>query len=187
MVSTYVAYEEWKKVPIVIKSKNGESKVCKRMKVVKEVKNKGDFQYYFINEAIKFREHAERVSSQYQAQRNLKESLPSNHVCIRMDFAEDYRCRSQDEIQSAYWSPTQVTIHPVVAYYKVDDKLKHQSYVFISNEVRHDAKFVFALITILLSKLKEFLTQLEYVHYWRDSPTSQYRNKMIFKFISCHQ
>ena len=89
-----------------------------------------------------------------------------------MDFAEDYRCRSQDEIQSAYWSPTQVTIHPVVAYYKVDDKLKHQSYVFISNEVRHDAKFIFALITTLLPKLKEFLTQLEYVHYWRDSSTS---------------
>ena len=67
MLSTYVAYDEWKKVPIVIKSKNGESKECKCMKVVKEVKNKGDFQDYFINEAIKFREHAERVSSQYQA------------------------------------------------------------------------------------------------------------------------
>ena len=62
------------------------------MKIVKEVKNKVEFQDYFINEAIKFREHPERVSSQYQAQRNLKESLPSNHVYIHMDFAED--CRS---------------------------------------------------------------------------------------------
>ena len=44
-----------------------------------------------------------------------------------MDFAEDYRCRSQEEIQSAYWSQTQVTIHPVIAYYKKDGKLVHQS------------------------------------------------------------
>ena len=35
-----------------------------------------------------------------------------------MDYAEDYGCRSQNEIQSAYWSPTQVTIHPVVTHYK---------------------------------------------------------------------
>ena len=63
-----------------------------------------------------------------------------------MDFAEDYRCRSQEEIQSAYWSQTQVTIHPVVAYYKKDGKLTHQSYVFISNEPSHDAKFVYALL-----------------------------------------
>ena len=169
-----------------MKSKNRESKECKRVKIVKEVKNKVEFQDYFINEATKFTEHAERVSSQYQAQGNLEESLPSNHVYIHMDFEEDYRCRSRDEIQSAYWSPTQVTIHSVVTYYKVYNKLKHQSYVFISNETRHDAKFVFALITTFLPKLKEFRTQLEYVHYWTDSPTSQYRNKTIFKIISCH-
>ena len=35
-----------------------------------------------------------------------------------MDFAEDYRCRSQNEIQSTKWSPTQVTTHPIVMYYK---------------------------------------------------------------------
>ena len=30
-----------------------------------------------------------------------------------MDFAEDCRCHSQEEIQSTYWSQTQVTIHPI--------------------------------------------------------------------------
>lgn len=36
------------------------------------------------------------------------------------DFAENYRCTHQDEIQSAYYQYQQVTIHPIVAYYKCD-------------------------------------------------------------------
>ena len=36
-------------------------------------------------------------------------------------FVEDYRCRSQNEVQSVYWSPTQVTIYPVVMYYETQN------------------------------------------------------------------
>ena len=100
-----------------------------------------------------------------------------------MDFAEDYRCRSHEEIQSAYC--VQVTIHPVVAYFKKDDKLCHQSYVFISDEPRHD-KFVSTSLRSLVPQLIELIPTLEHIHYWIDSPMNQYRNKTIFKIISCH-
>ena len=103
-----------------------------------------------------------------------------------MNFAEDYRCQSQQEIQPAYWSQTQVTIHPVVAYFKKDEKLCHQSYVFISDEPRHNAKFVFALLRSLVPQLIELIPALEYIHYWTDLPMNQYCNKTIFKIISCH-
>ena len=104
-----------------------------------------------------------------------------------MDFVEDYRCRYQEEIQSAYWSQTQVTIHPVVAYYKKAGKLVHQSYVFISDESNHDAKFVFALLRKLVPTISELIPGLKFIHYRTDSPTSQYRNKTIFKIVSCHE
>ena len=71
-----------------------------------------------MKEVHSFRSHVNRVYTEFKQQKNLKDNLPDNHVYIHMDFAEDYRCRSQNEIQSAYWSPTQVTIHPVVMYYK---------------------------------------------------------------------
>ena len=103
-----------------------------------------------------------------------------------MDFAEDYKCCSQEEIQSAYWSQTQVTIHPVVAYFKNKEIVCHQSFVFISDEPRHDARFVFALLRSLVLQLIQLIPELEYIHCWADSPTSQYRNKTIFKIISCH-
>ena len=117
-------------------------------------------------------------------QQNLKENLPSNHIYIHMNLVEAYICRSQEVIQSAYWSQTQVTIHQIVAYFKREEKLCHQYFVFISDEPRHDAKFVFALLCSLVAQLPKLILKLEYIHYWTDSPTSH--NKTIFKIVSCH-
>ena len=156
------------------------------MKIVTETLNRSEFFKRIIDDVHNFRSHVFRISCQFKEQRNLKENLPSNHAYIHMDFAEDYKCRSQNEVQSAYWSQTQVTIHPVVMYYKKNEKLEHKSYVFISNESRHDPVFVFTLIQKLIPLLKETLPNLEMIHYWTDSPTSQYRNKTIFKIVSCH-
>ena len=103
-----------------------------------------------------------------------------------MDFAEDYKCRSQNEVRFAYWSQIQVTIHPVVMYYKKNRKLKYRSFVFVSNESRHDARIVYTLIQKIISLLKAAFPNLEMIHYWRDSTTSQYQNKTILKIICCH-
>ena len=35
---------------------------------------------------------------------------------VQMDFAEDYKCHSQNEMESAYWNATQVTLHPTVVH-----------------------------------------------------------------------
>ena len=95
----------------------------------------------------------------------------------------------QNEMQSAYWSPTQITIHPVVIYYKTQNSEEsgHKSFVFISNESCHDAIFIYTLIDKLVPLLKEVVPNLEMMHYWTDSLTSQYRNCTIFKIISCHK
>ena len=103
-----------------------------------------------------------------------------------MDFAEDYKCRSQEEIQSAYWNQTQETIHPVVAYFKNKEIVCHQSFIFISDEPRHDGRFAFALLRSLVPQLIQLIPELEYIQYGTESPTSQNRNKTIFKIISCH-
>ena len=81
---------------------------------------------------------------------------------------------------------TQATIHPVVAHFKRVEKLCNQSFVFISDEPRHDAKFAFALLRSLVPQLTKLISQLEYIHYWTDLPTSKYSNKTIFKIVACH-
>ena len=106
-----------------------------------------------------------------------------------MDFSEDYNCRSQDEVQSAYWNNISVTLHPVVVHYmnNLDEDLTVKSYVIVSNESRHDARFVHSTREKMAIEIKNFVPQVTFYHYFTDSPTSQYRNKSIFKIISCHE
>ena len=103
----------WKKVDIVNKGKK-----LKKMKMVLQRHPYLQFKDILMKEVHSFLSHVSKGYTQFKQQKNLKENLPDNHVYIHMGFAEDYRFRSQNEIQSAYWSPTQVTIHPVVMYYK---------------------------------------------------------------------
>ena len=144
------------------------------MKMISQTHSYLQFSDILITDVHSFRGHVNRVYTQFKQQKFLKENLPDNHVYIHVDFAEDYRCRSQEEIQSAYWSPTQVTIHPVVMYYRKRGKKdnSHQSFVFVSNESRHDATFIYTLISKLVPLLKEIIPDLKMIHYWTDSPIS---------------
>ena len=105
-----------------------------------------------------------------------------------MDFAEDYRCRSQQEVQSAlYWSPEQVTIHPIVFYYKEGGKLIHKSMAVILNESKRDAGTIFAILEKTIPYIKSNVENLNQAHYWTDSPTSQFRNKTMCSIVSRHE
>lgn len=87
-----------------------------------------------------FRDHVMRLRTQYKEILTLKEKLPEHVFLLQMDFTENYMCRSVDEVQSAYWHQTAVTLHPVVAYYRdIDRFLQHNSYVVISDEMAHTA------------------------------------------------
>ena len=97
-----VTYKFWKKAEVEVKKRTGETKVIKKMVLISEEKESDAFALAFLEEISEFREHAKRVSTQYKAQRTLKENLKDGHVAIHLDFAEDYRCSSREEVQSAY-------------------------------------------------------------------------------------
>ena len=40
----------------------------------------------------------------------------------------------------------------------------HQSFVFISEEPKHDAKFAYTLLRLIVPQLKEFNQSLKYIH-----------------------
>ena len=106
-----------------------------------------------------------------------------------MDFAENYTSQSLEEVQSAYWNASMVTLHPAVAYYRSseDGPLSHKSRVFVSDELGHNSATVYAFLKELISNLKTMLPNLKHIHYYTDSPTSQYRNKTIFYLLSRHK
>ncbi|KAL3854847.1 hypothetical protein ACJMK2_014086 [Sinanodonta woodiana] len=97
-----------------------------------------------------FTDHVNRVKEQYSQVRDLKANLPNDEMILQMDFAENFSCRSLNEIQTAYWNQSMVTLHPVVAYFKEGDILKHQSFVVVSDEMSHSAITVCAFIDKLM-------------------------------------
>lgn len=174
-----IPYKVWKKVPL----ENGVHK----MRIVEETKDKEAFSLMFQAEMADFSEHVERVKQQFFELRRLKESLPEHEFILQMDFAENFSCRSLDEVQTAYWNQTAVTLHPVVMYYRKDETLKHKSLVIISDETNHSASTVCAFLDVIVPRIKELDTQVKNIHYWTDSPSSQYRNRFVFETIAKHE
>ena len=88
--------------------------------------------------------------------------MPAHDVIIKMDFAEDYRCQSQQEVQSAYWNPEQVTIHPMVSYCKEGGKLLHKrAMAVISDEPKHDAGTIFAILQKIMNYVTSTVESLD--------------------------
>ena len=103
-----------------------------------------------------------------------------------MDFAENYTCQASEEVQSAYWNASMVTSHPAVSYMSLEEKMEHTSRVFVSDKLGHNSGTVFAIMK-LISEMKAATPDLKHIHYYTDSPTSQYCNKTIFYIVSRHK
>ena len=81
-----------------------------------------------------------------------------------------------------------VTLRPAVAYYRSEDgPLSHKSSIFVSDELGHNSATVYAFLKELIPNLKTMLSNLKHIHYYMDSPISQYRNKTIFYLLSRHK
>lgn len=174
-----VKYSQWKRVDV-------EGK--KKMRIVQIEVDKADFIKIFKKEITEFEAHAERVKAQYGQLKELKSNLPEGHMIVQMDFAENYTCQSVEEVQSAWWNGTMVTLHPAVADFNDENgSLIHQSTVFISDELAHNSSTMYAILRKLVPELKSIVPEVKYIHYFTDSPTSQYRNKTIFHILTQHE
>lgn len=114
--------------------------------------------------------------------------MPAGHIIVQMDFVENFTCQSLDEIQSAYWNATSITLNPVVAYHRDENRdLEHRNFVFVPNVNHHNVTAVLAILRKLTVAVKETFTDATMIHYWTDSPSSQYRNRYIFNLLLHHE
>ena len=170
-------YTHWKKITEGTKQ---------RWKEVEENVNKDKFIDLMKEQITDFRKHIERVRNQYAEMRNLRENLPKGEVVLWMDFAENFVCTSVEAVQSSYWNQSMVSLHTMIAYFPSDHDKKLQSYVAVSESLAHNATAVFSIMKKVVPVLKEEYPKLKMMHYLTDSPTSQYRNKTIFKILTEH-
>ena len=79
--------------------------------------------------------------------------VTSSQVVLVMDYSENYHVAFQNKLQSAYFEPVQITIHPMMLYTAPIIFVKH-AIIGISNDVKHDGSgvkcFVQAALDFLL-------------------------------------
>ena len=179
-----VVYEQWGRV------KTDDNKTKTRIIRVEEAP--AEFLQKFYERYIMFVDHNTAANHQYFEQRKCKENLKPGECMVQVDFIQNYACLVADGLQSSFFDQTQVTIHASVVYYREreGEELQHKSYIHVSPINEHNSSMVYAIInkfwTEDFAKEKNDLG-IHTVHYYSDSPFSQYRNKWIFHLISKHQ
>ena len=208
----HMQFMEWRRTEQPYKETVIKKTVLKQVTM-----SKHEFINKFLDDMDAFSNHARRVTEQYQQMKLLKDTMPSTHVTVQLDFAENYVCQFGEEVQSAYYSKSQVTIHPAVIIYKkpeegnvqsqsehsglLDEReegnmqaeseqkpvLLHKSIVIVSDETAHTAATIFAFLKELVPKVQKVVPDVEVIHYLSDSPTSQYRNCNMFNITAMHK
>ena len=146
-----------------------------------------DFLNYFIQKLSYLKKHFFLVKKQRSYLKTKKATLKVGEIVACGDFAENYSNVVQEGIQGVHWNHTQTTLHPFVVYYKTeeDGDLKHKSYVFVSDRLKHDVQSVYAFQKKLIESLRETI-ELSHVIYFTDGAASQYKNRKNFANLCQH-
>lgn len=128
--------------------------------------------------------HMHNANWQYRQFANLRENLPDKWLLTVSDFGQNYTCHHQEEIQGAHWSRSETTIHPVVAYYNTDAGITRESFIFLSNDHKHDAHASHFYQIKAIEDLFRRGMQFEKIVHFSDGCASQYKGKTNFVDVS---
>lgn len=95
---------------------------------------------------------------------------------VQIDFAENYVCEAQDEVQSAHWNQRQLTLFTSATFHQSNTHSK----IFVSNNLSHTKETIVPYLYKLLLQLPPTVT---IVKIWSDGPSSQFKNKFIAAII----
>lgn len=103
-----------------------------------------------------------------------------SEATLQIDFAENFVCVMQDEVQSAHWNQCQLSLFTSALHH--NELL--QSKVFVSDNTNHSKETILPYLFKLLEKLPTSVTILKI---WSDGPSSQFKNRYIAAAIPALQ
>ena len=99
----------------------------------------GDLYHYLCEIVSPFLTHSfvkRKQAESYEIDKVHALSEDSTSIMLQVDFAENYTCLAQDEVQSAHWHQKQITLFTSVSWFQGQT----QSAVVISDNLTHDKK-----------------------------------------------
>ena len=127
-----------------------------------------DFVDNLTEKYIHLTEHHFIAEHQSKFFKQKKASLRSNEAVIVLDFAENYAA------QGFHWNNSQVTIHPIVIYFKNPDNLElhHHNFAMISDHYVHDTNAVYSFQKIAMKEIQKQLPFISKVFYFSDGSSA---------------
>lgn len=102
-----------------------------------------------------------------------KTSACSEKFIIQCDFSENYTCFYQNEIQSAHWHQSQITVFTVCIW----DQTGIHSYAILSDNLVHDKLTAVSYLCAALDDKIAGCSNVSEFSIWSDGPSSQFKNR----------
>ncbi|XP_063967818.1 uncharacterized protein LOC135157146 isoform X2 [Lytechinus pictus] len=162
----------------------------KRMQLVTKKGTVGELVEEILKEAHPHARHLHNWWWQHHQYMKLTKDPPPESVVAVLDFAENYSCLSQNEVQAAHWWHNQATVHPIVANYRCPchDRVITHSMVYITDDKKHDHHAVQAFFMHSLENLTvNHGINIGKMYRFSDGCASQYKSKGPFLDVAnCH-
>ena len=117
-----------------------------------------------------------------------KNNLDKGQVVVVHDYAQNYLCLHQNEIQAMHWSHAQVTMHPSSISYRCPvqncNQLILDEIVHMSDDLKHDAHLVKKFQHCNMEVLTKHGVAICKIIKFMDQAPSQYKNKSAFRYLS---
>ena len=114
----------------------------------------------------------------------MKQNLVPGYVLQVMDFAMNFRNWYQDEVQSAYWTGTQTTIHGTINFFRCTrshcNEIVTLSLVHISDDMKHDSFLARAAQNMTFQYLVNAGVPLDLILQFCDNCSCQYKSRRPF-------
>ena len=136
----------------------------------------------FEDMLARIKKHVFNIRHQFLSYRDVRKNLTECECLIHIDFAENYNCKYNKEIQSVHFggSHKQVTLHTGVLYVGQNDPV---SFCTLSDSRQHDPIAIWRYLEPVFDFLKNAYPAVKVVHFFSDGPTTQYRQKKNFFFF----
>ena len=126
-------------------------------------------------------------TSQYKQFLSVSQNIPDSTVVQVLDFAQNYRCDYEREVQSTYYAYKQITVHPIINYYRCNTCLDviREDMFFLTDNLEHNAQAVKTSTDLSIQHLKEErCVNMDKIIQFTDGCSQQYKCKTSFQHIS---
>ena len=133
-------------------------------------------------------EHTFMASWSYVQYKQARKNILVGDEIMVHDFAQNYLCKHQKEVQALHWRHKQVTEMPTVVHYRCEKchQLTSHEIIHVSEELKHDAHLAKAFTSRTLSVLRQNKVQICKIIEFTDQAPSQYKNKTAFNHLSSY-